>query len=386
MYNKITYILCSLIITAVLFTSCVNKGGGEFDKTAEVDFIYSEFLNVYPSEDYTAISIVNPWDTSKILQKYILVDRNEPLPESLPDGTVIPVPVEKIIVYSSVHISILEELGVDDRIVGVCDLPYITSPKIKEKAAAGKVIDCGNSMNPNVERIAESGGEIIIASPFENSSYGAVEKLKIPILEAADYTETYPLGRCEWIKLFGYILDCEEKADSLFRVTERRYNELKDKVAGQLEASGAERPTLLVERKYSNSWSLPGGNSYTGIMYKDAGADYIFDGLDSKGNVQKSFETILQKGIHADYWLFKYSMDRTMTYDDLRNEYLLYENFDAFKNHRIYGCNTLENSYYEDITLHPDRILEDLVSIFHPEILPGHEPEYFRPLQISRKQ
>lgn len=386
MCKKYTSAIIICLVSSMLFASCVNRNNEDIDKTEKVDFLYSEFLNVYPSDDYTAVSITDPWDTAKILHKYILVDRNKNLPDSLPDGTLIRVPVEKIIVYSSVHISMLDELNMDDKIVGVCDLPYISSSKIRDKAAAGLITDCGNSMNPNIERIAESGGEIIIASPFENSSYGAVEKLKIPIVEAADYTETYPLGRCEWIKLFGYIMGCEEKADSVFRSIEQRYNELKDDVARQLEENGAERPTLLVERKYSNAWSVPGGNSYTGILYKDAGADYIFDGLDSKGNVQKSFEAILQKGIHADFWLFKYSLDRMMTYDDLRGEYLLYENFDAFKNHRIYGCNTLKNTYYEDITLHPDLILEDLVSIFHPEILPGHDPEYFLPLEISPKQ
>lgn len=65
----------------------------------------------------------------------------------------------------------------------------------------------------------------------------------------------------------------------------------------------------------------------------------------------------------------------------LRAEYAPYENFDAFKNRRIYSCNTGLVPYYEEFPLHPDYLLKDLIWVFHPELLPGYSPRYYRKMQ-----
>ena len=133
--------------------------------------------------------------------------------------------------------------------------------------------------------------------------------------------------------------------------------------------------------KFGASWFMPAGDSYIANMYADAGADYVFKELPGAGSTPLAFETVLDRAIHADMWLIKYNQSEDMTYGDLRAEYAPYENFDAFKNRRIYSCNTGLVPYYEEFPLHPDYLLKDLIWVFHPELLPGYSPRYYRKMQ-----
>ncbi len=411
------HILHIAIFIALLVTSCT--GGTSVISTERLE--YSEYLRFAQiGDDITIVEIVNPWDTARMLHRYILVPKNRQgadvspenrhssllqnsnsrqLPENLPKGTVIYTPIDSIIVYSSVHASIIEELGATENIIGVCEAEYIVSPELQKKIREGEITDCGSTMSPNIERIIQSGAQVIIASPFENSGYGAVEKLGLPIIEGADYMENTPIGRHEWIRFFGALLDREDKADSIFRATRDNYNALKDKVAEHLNPTVTDKParqslsdtanaqtvsgtiqesihspTLIAERRYGASWDVPNSESYMVRMYEDAGARYIFDYLPGTGSTNMSFEKVFREGAQADYWIFKYwkESDEPMTLDDLKAEYELYSKFDAFRNGRVYACNSAVTSYYDDIMLHPDAVLKDFIAIFHPEILIGN--------------
>ena len=82
----------------------------------------------------------------------------------------------------------------------------------------------------------------------------------------------------------------------------------------------------------------------------------------------------------ADLWLLKYDTREPLTYGLLQEEYQPYANFRPWKERRIFCCNTITSTYYDDITLHPDRVLEDLVAIYHPELLPDHRQRYYFPM------
>ena len=370
--------------TGIVLTTGCGDTGSSASGSGDTTMKYARVLRINSAEGYTAAEIINPWDTTSLLHRYILVPSDSPVPECLPEGSIIRTPVDHIIVYSSVHASIIDMLGAADRISGVCEPEYMTCRAVKERVADGSITDCGNSVSPSIEKIAQAGGEIIIASPFQNSSYGAAGKLGIPIIEAADYMEILPLGRTEWVRLFGVLLDRETQADSIFQKAESEYNSLKDMIQRHIDSLGGEshRPTLLAERRYGSSWDVPGGRSYMARMYRDAGAAYIFGGTTTSANVNMSFENVLQKGMNADIWVMKYWSGKPMSYSSLESEYPLYSGFDAFRKHRIFGCNTYESSYYDDIVLNPALILKDLAAVFHPDLFPEYTAVYFKPLNL----
>ena len=170
----------------------------ESDSTA-----YAAGFTVRHADSCTLVDIVDPWDTTRLLQRYVLVDRSAPLPDSLPEGTLVRVPLQRVVVYSAVHCGMLEELGVADRIAGVCESRYIDLSFVREGIERGTIADLGEASSPDLERMIALSPDALLVSPFENTGYGRVEKSGIPLLELADYMEAEPMGRVEWIRLLG---------------------------------------------------------------------------------------------------------------------------------------------------------------------------------------
>ena len=364
-----------IVILVLLLSAC---GGGS--KTSSVPeggdtlkMKYATNLSVVKFPDYTMVSIRNPWDTLKTLHTYLLTDKTQPVPGNLPEGTVVRVPLERAVVYSVVLGSVLKELGQAKSIKGVCNLEYFKMPEVQDGCRKGEIVDCGNGMNPDIEKIIDLRPDAIMLSPFENSGeYGRVGKLGVPVIECADYMETSPLGRAEWLRFYGLLVGQEQRGDSLFAQIENEYLAVK-----ALAAHAASRPTVLSDLKYGSAWYIAGGQSTTGRLYADAGADYIFAELPNSGSVPMAFETVFDKGEHADFWLIKYNQPRDKTYKELQKDYSLYARFKAFRERRIYGCNTHRIPFYEESPFHPEILLKDMVKIFHPELLEGYEPKYF---------
>lgn len=370
-------LLSAYIVTWVLLLSACGGGSKTSSLQAEGDTIrmkYSSLLQIVKHADYTVVTIRNPWDTLKVLHTYLLADREKPLPEHLPEGTVVRTPLQKSVIYSSVHCSLWSELDELKGIGGVCGLEYIKLPQIQEGCRNGSIVNVGNSMNPDIERIIDLRPDAILLSPFENSGgYGRVGKLNIPIIECADYMETSALGRAEWMRLYGLLLGKEAQADSLFAGIEKEYLTLTQQVKSQ----NLKRPTVISEMKNSSAWYIPGGNSTMGRLYQDAGADYVFAYLSNSGSVPLAFETVFDRGGNADIWLIKYNQPQDKTYSELGRDYAPYARFKAFQDRKVYGCNTNHVPFYEESPFHPELLLKDLIKIFHPELLPDYDLKYF---------
>ena len=367
------------LLAVLLFSAC-----GRGSKTASflgeggdtLDLKYAENLKIVSYDDYRVATLRNPWDTLEILHTYVLVGRDEPLPDSLPQGTVVRVPLQKAVIYSSVHCGLMEELGALSAVGGVCDLRYIDLPYVKEGCRTGRIADLGSGMNPDIEKLMALHPDAVMLSPFENSGgYGRLGKLDIPIIECADYMETSSLGRAEWMRFYGLLFGEAQKADSLFAEVEKNYNELKALVAPLSSA-----PSVISELKNGSAWYVPGGKSTSARIYADAGANYVFADDEHSGSVPLAFETVFDKGQNADFWLIKYNQAIDKTYKELEQDYAPYTGFRAFKERNIYGCNTGKVDFYEDSPFHPDRLLKDLIKIFHPTLLEGYELKYFTKL------
>lgn len=368
----------SLILSVLLLSACGGKSKTAF-ATSQGDTLtlrYAANLSLIRYKECTLARIRNPWDTTKILHTYILVDKQQPLPKGLPNGTVIRTPLQKAVIYSSVHCSLLKQLGAMGSIAGVCDLKYIKLPEIQKACAEGKIMDVGDGLNPDIEKIIDLHPDAILLSPFENSGgYGRIEKLNVPIIECADYMETSALGRAEWMRFYGLLFGKATAADSLFAGVETDYNALKERV--KLEKK---RPTVMTDLKTSSTWYTPGGKSTVAGLYADAGADYIFKEDTHSGSLPLSFEAVLDKGQQADFWLIKYNQPKDKTYEELKKDYAPYGGFRAFKERHIYGCNTNAIPFYEESPFHPDLLLKDFIKIFHPSLVKTHQMRYFTKL------
>ena len=372
------FILSAHIVTIVLLLSACG-GGSKTSSAFEGEILplkYAENLTLIQGEGYTEAVLRNPWDTTSILRTYILVDKDKEVPNHLPEGTLVRTPLSKALVYTATHCNLIHELGAVKSIGGICEIQYIKVPEIIEGCKNGTIVNAGEGTNPDIEKIIDLHPDALLLSPYENSGgHGQVEKLKIPIIECADYMETSALGSAEWIRFYGLLFGREALADSIFVEVEKNYNEWKSLATAQ-----PVKPRLMCEVKSGSAWYVSGGRSTTGKLYADAGADYVFASYPNAGGVPLSFETVFDKAQDADVWLMKYNHPTDKTYQSLQEVYAPYANFKAFKDKNIYYCNTAYRPYYEDFPFHPDRVLKDLIKIFHPSLLPEYELKYFSKL------
>ena len=353
---------------AKLLTIVKHGDGEETSDAAEgIDYQYAEAI------------IANPWKAGTMLHRYILIPKGKEgdktvamLARRRSTGArcttdTVRTPVESNLVFTAPHCQLLTELGCQNAITGVCDKDYINIPDIKSRAQADAkvahpIMDCGSSMQPDIERIIALHPEALLISPFENSGgYGKLDKLRIPVIETADYMETSPLGRAEWIKLYGLLLG-SSKADSLFSAIEKEYL--------QLKAEAAKLPlglSILTERKTGNVWYVPGGKSTMGILLRDAHARYIFADDTHSGSLSMSPEQIIAKGNQVDVWAFKYFGGNALTKQDLLAEYQGYQAVKAFQTGTVYETDTSCEPYFELTSFHPEILLREFIILSHPE-------------------
>ena len=348
---------------------------------------YAQLLTIVSHDEgsYTEVKVHNPWKEGTELHRYILVPKGKEGDATMAklagqahgEGKAaatlgvktdtVRTPLESNLVFTAPHCQLLTELGCQNAITGVCDKDYINIPDIKSRAQADAkvahpIMDCGSSMQPDIERIIALHPEALLISPFENSGgYGKLDKLRIPVIETADYMETSPLGRAEWIKLYGLLLG-SSKADSLFSAIEKEYL--------QLKAEAAKLPlglSILTERKTGNVWYVPGGKSTMGILLRDAHARYIFADDTHSGSLSMSPEQIIAKGNQVDVWAFKYFGGNALTKQDLLAEYQGYQALKAFQTGTVYETDTSCEPYFELTSFHPEILLREFIILSHPE-------------------
>ena len=371
----------------VLFLLLVACRGGQTSSVQAVGdtiaFKYATQLTVVRYDGYTVVTLKNPWKEDMTLHQYVLLPVGTAVANSpLPNATVIRTPLRRSMIFSTVHCAMLMDLGKQDCIAGVADLKYIKIPWIQQQVKAGKISDVGDGLSPVIEKIIDQRPDALFLSPFENSGgYGKLEDIDIPIVECAEYMETTPLGRAEWLRFYGMLFGCEEKADSLFDAIDKNYNHLKTLVTQK------SRPSVLLDNVTGSVWYVPGGKSTIGQMIQDAGGSYPWAADEHSGSVSLPFENVLEKAGEADVWLFRYSSDHDITYDELRSEHHGYNQFKAFRHQQVYGCNVELSPFYEETPFRPDWLLNDFICILHPELdlskeRKNHAPlRYYKPLK-----
>lgn len=379
------YILTALLPAVLLSVplSCRNRAAADDGAADTVRLSYASLLHICRSDSFVVCDVENPWKRGEALRRYVLVGRDKPLPHTLPDGTLLRTPLDRAVAFSSVHGSLLCELGARASLCGVCDVPYIINKDLLDDVGSGRLADMGAAHQPDVERLIAARPDALLVSPFAGVGYGALERLGIPLVECADYMETSPLGRAEWIRFFGMLFGKEDVAENIFGKVEREYLQLADR-AGKYSA----RPTLLVDNVQSGTWYVPCGQSTMGVMFRDAGANYVFSYLEGSGSQTLSPETVLRRGRDADLWLIKYGAAQDISYESLAAAYPLYRELKAWKRRSTFGCNVSKTPFFEETPFHPERLLRDIASIVYHNI-PGTSSDmswtdslrYFKPLK-----
>ena len=353
-----------LSLASLTFLSCGSRTSGFLGGGDSVHFKYATLPSIVSYDGFTVVTLANPWKDGKALHTYVLVPRDQEVPVHLPKGTVIRTPLEKAVVFTTVHCALLMDLGCRDKIAGVADLKYIKIPWIQRQAKKGHIVDCGDGMNPLIEKIIDLHPDAILLSPFENSGgYGKLEEIGIPLVECAEYMEVSPLARSEWMRFYGLLFGCEKAANRLFAEVEKNYINLKDRA----QEAGVGR-SVVVDSQVGSVWYVPGGRSTIGQMIADAGGSYPWADDEHSGSLSLPFETVLEEAFDTEVWMFRYDSDKPMSRERFLAEKDGYDQFRAFQSGELYGCNVRTSRFYEESPFRPDRLLSDFIQILHPEM------------------
>jgi len=387
--KKMKFLKFSILLLFLAFTSCKQSKKetsiqNEVAVAEKTDIKYAKGFQVEKlASGITKITITAPWPDAENAFTYALVPKEKEASITLNKDeydAIVSVPVERIIVTSTTHIPALEALNVEDKLIGFPNTDFISSPKTRKNIDAEKVKELGANESINTEMVIAMNPDVVIGFGIDgnNKTYNTLQRSNINVVYNGDWMEESPLGKAEWIKFFAPFFNAEAKADEVFNEIEASYNQTM-----QLAQEAKHSPTVLTGGLFNDVWHVAGGKSWMAQFLKDANANYLWAENQETGGVGLGLETVFAKGGKADFWI---SPSNSSTYAELRSKSEHYAQFDAFKNKKIY-TNTLSKGetggllFFELAPNRPDLVLQDLIHIFHPDLLPEHKPVFFKPLQ-----
>ena len=352
-----------------------SHGDIEPDSTSLIVPRYAKGFNVSYSGDMTLLDINDPENKEAERFHFALVDRT--YTGDIPEGyTRLDVPVASAICMTSLQLSNFLKLGIPEKVVGITSTRHLHNEQMNRQLKEGKTHKIGIEGNFDNEVIMAINPDVIFISPFKRGGYDAIRNVDIPMIPHLGYKELSPLGQAEWIKVIGLLTGNAKKANEEFQSIEKRYDDLKSMVD-----TVSSRPTVFSGEMRGGNWYAVGGKSFLAQLFRDAGGDYFLKDNKESGGVTLDYETVYTNAANADYWRIVNSFDGDFSYKVLKDQDNRYTDFDAWKNRGVIYCNMKEVPFYEKMPVEPEVVLADFIHVFHPDILPNHQPSYYHLLK-----
>ncbi len=376
----------AITILSIYIYSCTGRNHTQIQTEQEFQtetVLNAERFTLKKTDSCTIVTILNPWQGAEgIKQQFYLVKRGKKL-TSVPDTSkIIYVPLKKIVCMSSTHLAMMIALGEEDAISGVSGAEFIYDTNLLQRVDKGLIRDVGYESSMNSELIINMLPDLVMIYGVgsESAGYtGKISELGIKVMFNADYLETEPLGKAEWIKLFGALFCKEEMADSIYLSTVMQYSEVKNFISRNADT----RPVVLLGLPFRDTWYISPGNSYISRLIDDAGGNYLWNSTESSLSMPYGIETVYLRSLEADYWL---NIGTAASKQEISSIDSRLQAIPSFINGNLFNNNKRVtpgggNDYWESGTLNPHIILKDIASILHPGLFENYELIYYRKIE-----
>ena len=381
-FNRIVAVLCALV-----FVACAGEPARSLEEFATVVYepSYATGFDISGAEGAasTLITVRNPWQGAEGVEKRLFISREgERAPEGF-EGQVIEGSAERVVCMSSTYVAMIDAIGCTERVVGVSGIDFIYNSRVREAASEGRVHDVGHDSNINFELLLTLRPDVVLIYGVagENGVANAkLDELNIPYFYLGDYVEESPLAKAEWTVVVAEILGVRERGEELFAGIENRYLELRKRV----EESATERPTVMFNTPYRDTWYMPSSRSYAVRIVEDAGGRYVYDGNHGTASQPIDLELAYVLTREADYWI---NVGQYATLEDLRRDNPRFVGAKAVREGRVYSSDRRATAkggsdFWESAVVNPDVVLRDLVAILHPELnLVSEELTYYKRIE-----
>jgi cobalamin transport system substrate-binding protein len=325
---------------------------------------------------YQVLTVEQPYPGGSP-ESYVLLRCGAPAPQLTGDlarAQRIPVPVKSLYSASTTQLGMVTELGWADVVLGVATAANIVNPHVRQRVAAGKVVEYAPGQQVDVETVIAGRPDVLVTEGTDNPRYAKLRDAGVNVVADTEWLEPTPLGRAEWVKVFAALTGTEKKAARVYDQLRDDYRHVAKK------AIGVQSVEVLPGTLYQGTWSVPAGGSYAGRLVVDAGGRYPWADDKRTGILQLNLESVYAEAGHAPLGLVT---SNWQTLDDALAADSRYGAFAAVLNGQVWSPTKLiapggGNDYWERGAARPDLVLADLVAILHPELASNHPFKFYR--------
>lgn len=368
------------LFTLFLFSSCTDQQiqETEADSTSTVIFKTSHF-SIEKKGYYTIISVNSPFVGSDLIDKYVLYPKDSLKPELENVSHFFSTPIERVAINSTTHLGFLSAIGKEKEVVAASNLELYYSPSFNDRITNGEVGSIGNRQL-DVEQLIDKNSDVLFSFAIDASGYQEAIKLRKlgqKVVLIAEFMESDPLLKASWLRVFAEFFNRGEKANQILEKIEKKYR------AAEAIANKAEnKPTVMMGLPWKGSWYVSGGSSFQANYYMAAGSNYIWQEIKQEGGIPLTFEKVIQDALDSDFWL---NPGAVSSKSGLQEKDSRFKSFQAFKNNNIFTNYKRSNAkgandYWESGMVHADKVLSDLVAIFHPDLMKDYNLYYYHKL------
>lgn len=373
-----------LLLAALLFSACHQSE--PFDVSLFDEVVYSPRHAVgfeirrHAESGTTLITSTNPWQGAEEVSYKLLIDPNNHFSNSA-DVQHINTPAERILCMSSSHIAMLDAIGEVERVVGVSGIDFISNDYIT--ANRQKIGDVGYDNNINYELLIAIDPDLVLLYGINaaNSVENKLRELGIPFAYIGEYVESSPLGKAEWMVAVGEIVGKREQSIEHFNSIVSHYNAVAEKIKEHI--GNTPRPKIMLNTPYRDSWFLPSESSYMVQLIKQAGGNTFTAGDNGNSSAPIDIEQAMLYATQSDIWLNPSGCNSIAELVKLNPKFV---DTPPVINGKVWNNNARQtpmggSDFWESGVVRPDIILQDLVTILHPEIMPAHDLYYHKQLK-----
>lgn len=319
----------------------VSVSGLEYEGSMELSYA-EEFSVDYYKGGYALITIAES-------DRFLVVPEGKQVPENMEtDISVLKQPLENIYLVATSAMDFFVSLdGLESIRLSGTNANGWYIDEAKRALEDGSILFAGKYSAPDYELILGEKCSLAVESTMIYHTPEVKEKLEqfeIPVLVERSSYEAHPLGRTEWIKLYGVLLGKEKKAEKLFKEQEERMESV-------LSEENTGKTVAFFYITTNGLANVRKSNDYVSKMIELAGGRYIFENLGENDNalstVNMQMEEFYAKAKDADYIIYNSAIDGELqTIGQLLEKSSLLKDFKAVKNGNVWctGKNLFQES------------------------------------------
>ena len=362
--------LTALIIALVMIVSAVLTGCGGSGKTEQEEskkpeapeikgLTYESTLELKRATEFSVYHYEGGYDLIDIhdSQRFLLVPEGEKAPEGIDeDIIVLQKPIDRIYLAATASMAMFVSMDALDHIRMSSIKPEAwTFDEPKEAMKKGDIIYAGKYSEPDYETMLDEQCDLALESTMIDHTPEVkemIEDLDIPVMVDRASYESDPMGRAEWIKLYGVLTDHEKEAEEFF-------DEQMDSIKDLDDFKNTEKTVAFFYISTDGKVVVRRSTDYIPKMIEIAGARYVFKDLDDESGrtaVDMSMEQFYASAIDADYIIYNGSIDSSVkSLDDLVSKDPVMKKMTAVKNK---NCWVTKSAMYQRTDLVAEMILD----------------------------